>query len=154
MYKHLLTLVFCILTVHKDNYENIYCVVKGYKDFLLHPPTDAPWIPYKKFIPAIYKFNESSGEFTIEPEKDADEVPWVCIDPLNPDIKAFPQYENSFPVKCRVRSGDALFLPSLWYHHVRQSHGCIAVNYWYDMEYDMKYNYYQLLQNLTWNLKI
>jgi hypothetical protein len=26
--------------------------------------------------------------------------------------------------------------------------GCIAVNYWYDMEFDSKYNYFNLLANL------
>ena len=26
--------------------------------------------------------------------------------------------------------------------------GCIAVNYWYDMEFDTKYNYFNLLANL------
>ena len=26
--------------------------------------------------------------------------------------------------------------------------GCIAVNYWYDMQFDVKYNYFNLLQNL------
>lgn len=84
-----------------------------------------------------------------------------------------------------------LYLPSLWFHHVQQSHGCIAgtwtyhavfnftlinngqtradnrsdnlseaftlntsapvlsaVNFWYDMDYDIKYNYFQLLEAL------
>ena len=141
--------------MHKDNYENIYCVVAGYKDFILHPPTDAPWIPYKKYSPAEYKQEEEdSKEFNIVERKDMDPVPWICLDPLDPDVERYPQYNFSTPIHCRVHAGDALFLPSLWYHHVRQSHGCIAVNYWYDMEYDIKYNYYQLLQNLTWTEKL
>lgn len=63
-----------------------------------------------------------------------------------------------------------LYLPSLWFHHVQQSHGCVAgrseprtrpprpphhsqpsvlaVNFWYDMEYDIRYNYFQLLESL------
>ena len=41
-----------------------------------------------------------------------------------------------------------LYLPSLWFHHVQQSHGCIAVNYWYDMKYDLKFNYYQFVESL------
>ncbi len=42
------------------------------------------------------------------------------------------------PLKVRVEAGDALYLPSLWFHHLRQSHGCIAVNFWYDMEFDAR----------------
>jgi hypothetical protein len=74
---------------------------------------------------------------------------------------------------CIVGSaGEALYLPSLWFHHVKQhadAEGrCIAVNFWYtttathpspippsrvphakpwgryDMQYDVKYNYYKV----------
>ena len=31
--------------------------------------------------------------------------------------------------------------------------GCIAVNYWYDMQFDVKYNYFNLLQNLKGIIK-
>lgn len=37
---------FFMLAVHKDPYENLYCVVSGEKHFLLHPPSDRPFIPY------------------------------------------------------------------------------------------------------------
>nr|CAD7430766.1 unnamed protein product [Timema monikensis] len=164
--------------VHKDPYENIYCVVSGYKDFILLPPTDRPWIPYKSFPVASYK-EVAPGHFEIVPRSDkgsasrqtgtpqpphqlqtaADEdellstddsfVPWICIDPLKPDLDSYPLFKKAHPVTVRVEAGDALYLPSLWYHHVRQSHACIAVNYWYDMQYDIKYAYSQLLEALV-----
>lgn len=34
------------VSVHKDHYENLYCVVSGEKHFILLPPTDRPFIPY------------------------------------------------------------------------------------------------------------
>lgn len=37
--------VFAV-SVHKDHYENLYCVVSGEKHFILLPPTDRPFIPY------------------------------------------------------------------------------------------------------------
>lgn len=279
--------------MHKDPFENIYCVVSGYKDFILHPPTDRPWIPYKEFPLARYKeishgifdiipcgivkhcnsgdlekrnpqqsydcpggaatassevcsmknalcnsFDErvsnSSGEEsdlsnknndagcqddfidgfvnylsrlevddsvkaqtkflykmyvnerkvktrihgglchvcnkenykqtpTLSDDEDgcqdasqvsshsssASIVPWICIDPLSPDFISYPQYRNATPVRVRVEAGDALYLPSLWFHHVQQSHACIAVNYWYDMQYDLKYAYFQFLESLV-----
>lgn len=37
---------FSSILVHKDHYENLYCVISGEKRFLLHPPSDRPFIPY------------------------------------------------------------------------------------------------------------
>lgn len=76
-------------------------------------------------------------------------MPWIPLDPENPDFDKYPNYRYASPVKCRVSAGDMLYLPSLWFHHVRQSHGCIAMNYWYDMEFEVKYCYYKLLEDLT-----
>ena len=131
--------------MHKDPYENMYCVVSGHKDFILHPPTDQPWIPYHNYPKAIYK--EIAGDMKIVPEDGT--VPWISIDPLKPDYDKYPSYRNAKQIHCRVHKGEMLYLPSLWFHHVRQSHGCIAVNYWYDMEYDIKYNYFEFVRNLV-----
>lgn len=39
--------LWCVsVPVHKDHYENLYCVVSGEKHFILLPPTDRPFIPY------------------------------------------------------------------------------------------------------------
>ncbi|KAG0723389.1 JmjC domain-containing protein 7 [Chionoecetes opilio] len=137
-----------VTSMHKDHYENIYCVISGCKDFILLPPTDAPWIPYSSYAPAVYE-ETHPGKFDIKPTG-GNEVPWISIDPLEPDLERYPQYKHASPVKCRVKAGEALYLPSLWYHHVRQSQGCVAVNFWYDMEYDVKFGYHKLLQALSW----
>ena len=131
--------------MHKDPYENMYCVVSGYKDFILHPPTDQPWIPYANYPKAGYQ--EIDGDLKIVPE-DGGTFPWIDIDPLNPDLTKYPKYENARQIRCRVEKGEMLYLPSLWFHHVRQSHGCIAINYWYDMQYDIKYNYFEFVKDL------
>lgn len=138
--------------MHKDPYENLYCVISGYKDFILHPPTDRPWIPYKTYPQAYYK-ETTKNYFDIIPKETGIEennsVPWICIDPLNPDYIKYPNYKNTTTLKVRVEAGDILYLPSLWFHHVQQSHGCIAVNYWYDMQYDIKYCYFKFLEKLV-----
>lgn len=41
---------FFVLAVHKDHYENLYCVISGEKHFLLHPPSDRPFIPYGRDV--------------------------------------------------------------------------------------------------------
>ncbi|KAM6973455.1 bifunctional peptidase and (3S)-lysyl hydroxylase JMJD7 [Aplochiton taeniatus] len=137
-----------VTSMHKDHYENLYCVISGEKHFILLPPTDRPFIPYELYQPAVYRQRED-GNFEVVDEKDSDKVPWIPLDPLNPDLERYPDYRHARPLHCTVRAGEMLYLPSLWFHHVRQSHGCIAVNFWYDMEYDIKYNYFQLLESLV-----
>lgn len=48
--------------MHKDHYENLYCVVSGEKHFILLPPTDRPFIPYGNhgYQPSIWLFAELS----------------------------------------------------------------------------------------------
>lgn len=134
-----------VTSMHKDPYENIYCVVRGHKDILLQPPTDLPWIPYRDLTPAVYK--QEGGVWSTHPTGDPP-LPWVAVDPLRPDLASFPLYANSTQLRCRLGPGDTLYLPALWFHHLQQSQGCIAVNFWYDMEFDVKYNYFNLLNNI------
>ncbi|XP_059470607.1 bifunctional peptidase and (3S)-lysyl hydroxylase Jmjd7 [Neocloeon triangulifer] len=129
-----------ITSTHKDPYENIYCVIKGEKQFVLSPPTDLPGMPYKTL--PVAKFNEvkSTKDFKIVPNED--HTRWIC-----------PDSDQSLPIRlkkliAKVRAGDMLYLPSLWFHQVSQSHGCIAVNYWYDMKFDIKYAYFSMLEQL------
>lgn len=135
-----------VTSMHRDHYENIYCVVSGKKEFTLLPPTDLPWVPYEEFRTATYRENRETGAFNVELEDG--KVPWIPLNADKPDYDKYPAYRNATVMKCAVGAGDVLYLPSLWFHHVKQSHACIAVNYWYDMEFDVKYCYYKLLESL------
>lgn len=89
-------------------------------------------------------------------------VPWVSVDPCPRDSELqkvqaqWPRYFEGPPVfECTVGAGELLYLPSMWFHHVRQSPDSegrtIAVNFWYDMQFDMKYAYFNLVESLTSN---
>lgn len=143
-----------VTSMHKDPYENIYCVIDGYKDFILIPPTDIPYVPYKQFDCGNY-VNVTPEKFEVIPQSEDEgsekcrKILWVDIDPLDPNIVEYPDFKKAHLYKVRVHKGDCLYLPALWFHHVQQSHGAIAVNYWYDMEFDVKYCYNSLLQSLS-----
>ncbi|PNI10803.1 hypothetical protein CK820_G0056777 [Pan troglodytes] len=126
-----------VTSLHKDHYENLYCVVSGEKHFLFHPPSDRPFIPYELYTPATYQPTEE-GTFKVVDEEAMEKVPWIPLDPLAPDLARYPSYSQAQALRCTVRAGEMLYLPALWFHHVQQSQGCIAVNFWYDMEYDLK----------------
>ncbi|XP_071844925.1 bifunctional peptidase and (3S)-lysyl hydroxylase Jmjd7-like isoform X2 [Apostichopus japonicus] len=133
--------------VHKDHFENLYVVITGVKHFILHPPTDQPFIPYEMYPVASYK-ETYPGEFKVEPNETGDKVKWIPVDPLKPDLGKWPLYGKARPIHCSLHPGEMLYLPSMWYHHVRQGEGTIAVNYWYDMEFDIKFNYFQFVEKL------
>ena len=153
-----------ITSMHKDPYDNLYCVISGYKDFILLPPHCMPWIPKQLYPTGVYKRHEETKQYHIEPvmcsldddvecnKNDNSQDPllteWISIDPLAPDLYKYPQYAKVKAIRVRVKAGDMLYLPNYWYHHVTQSHKCIAVNFWYDMEYDSRYCYYRMLEEL------
>ena len=85
-------------------------------------------------------------------------VPYPCNVPTQNDQPKIRQdkpqtvsirLQNANPLHVRVNAGDVLYLPSLWFHHLRQSHGCVAVNFWYDMEFDARYTYSNFLREVS-----
>lgn len=55
-----------VTSLHKDPYENMYCVISGYKDFILIPPTDYAYVARSKYPTGAYKTPEN-GEMFIDP---------------------------------------------------------------------------------------
>ncbi|KAH9495864.1 JmjC domain-containing protein 7 [Bulinus truncatus] len=139
-----------VTSMHRDHYENLYCVISGEKTFTLLAPTDLPFVPYESCIPAVFK-ETTNGCFQIVDIDDNEDnkVQWIAIDPLKPDLDKYPMYAGARPLTVTVKAGETLYLPSLWFHHVQQSHGCIAVNYWYDMDFDIKWAYYKFLEKIS-----
>ena len=125
-----------VTSTHKDPYENMYAVMRGYKDIILYPPSDVSYMPYRKCKQAKFErttlendkenIKKQNGRdysnFSIE-EIDEDIIPWIVIDPLSPDFTEYPEFRKTSPFHLRLNAGDILYLPSLWFHHLRQSHG-------------------------------
>jgi jumonji domain-containing protein 7 len=98
--------------------------------------------PPHPFLERLYpraqyqKSPSGSGSWSISPFEPPQNVPWIPIDPLAPDFDQFPRFRYARPLQVTLRPGDLLYLPSLWFHHVRQTRGsdseglAIAVN-WY-----------------------
>ncbi|KAF3335914.1 jmjC domain-containing protein 7 [Carex littledalei] len=150
---------------HKDHYENIYAVITGEKHFLLLPPTEVHRLYVRNYPAAHYisSSKDNGGEVKLELELEEPEkmVPWCSVDPYPASDEIIAEQSSSFPLyyngpkpfQCTVRAGEILYLPSMWFHHVTQSPDdngrTIAVNYWYDMQFDMKYAYYSFLQSIN-----
>ncbi|KAJ3152979.1 JmjC domain-containing protein 7 [Geranomyces michiganensis] len=134
-------------SVHKDHYENLYLVIAGVKTFVLIPPTELFCLYEKPFPTARYVPSSTpltpQTLWSIVDDVPLATTPWASVDPIQPDINAFPLFRYCRPIVVNLSAGEMLYLPSLWGHQVLQQEqeleggfrAAIAVNYWYDMEY-------------------
>jgi len=63
--------------------------------------------------------------------------------------KRFPLMHHAHPIQVRVKAGEMLYLPALWFHRVTQTCETVGINYWYDMKFDSSnWCYFNFLQQL------
>ena len=84
--------------------------------------------------------NVAEKDYEMEREDGADPTPWIRLDPAAPDaaVRMHPPFARVAHRVMRVRLAphECLYLPTGWYHRVTQSRATIAVNYWYDREFN------------------
>src|SRR6185503_4738097 len=51
-----------------------------------------------------------------------------------PDRARFPRLEAATPYRFTLKSGEMLFMPAFWWHHVRSRGVSISVNYWWSAD--------------------
>jgi hypothetical protein len=104
-----------IVSAHYDDSENIACVVSGKRTFTLFAPEQVEnlYVGPMDFTPAgaqcsLVDFNE-------------------------PDFDKYPKFHQALDnaVVAELEPGDAIYIPTLWWHHVRALGGVnVLVNYW------------------------
>jgi hypothetical protein len=105
-----------VTPAHFDESHNVACVVAGQRRFTLFPPeqVDNLYIGPRDFAPTP--------------------TPISMVDFADPDFTRFPRFRAALAVAqvADLGPGDAIYIPSLWWHHVR-SIGMlnILVNYWW-----------------------
>ncbi|KAI0459838.1 phospholipase A2 [Xylaria acuta] len=141
-----------VTALHRDNYENIYVQIAGRKHFVLLPPMFQPCVNEQELEPATYIRSQSEDQpkegdglvlrMDKAVEDDGDRpanVPFATWDPDTPEGRATSYSHLAEPMRISLEPGDMLYLPAMWYHKVSQTCSedgiCVAVNYWYDMEF-------------------
>lgn len=149
-----------VTSFHKDHYENLYAVVAGEKVFTLLPPCDSFRMHLQQYPVASYEDSSNGLQAVLQQDSN---VLWSPIEDLadgssSQDLQQYALYhdlELPRPMQVTVRPGELLYLPSLWWHQVEQRAGrdklVIAVNYWYDMQFDCKYAYFKFVESLVTN---
>ncbi|WP_269514554.1 cupin-like domain-containing protein [Brevundimonas subvibrioides] len=101
---------------HYDLSDNIACIIAGTRTFTLFPP-------------------EQTTNLYVGPLEHTLAGQPVSLAPLDaPDLARFPKFADALAASASatLEPGDALYIPPLWWHHVR-SHASlnVLVNYWW-----------------------
>lgn len=104
------------IAAHYDLPDNLACVTLGKRRFTLFPPDQLA--------------NLYIGPLDKTPAGQAISL----VDFYNPDFDKFPKFREALKTArvAELEPGDALFVPSMWWHHVEAfSPMNILVNYWW-----------------------
>lgn len=105
-----------VTPAHFDESDNIACVVAGTRRFTLFPPAQVG--------------NLYVGPLDYAPTP----TPISMVDFDAPDLDRFPRFAEAMDaaLTADLAPGDAIYIPSLWWHHVRSAPPLsILVNYWW-----------------------
>jgi Cupin-like domain len=104
------------ISTHYDVSSNIACVVSGQRRFTLFPP-------------------DQIGNLYVGPlEHTMAGQPTSMVDLEAPDFERFPRFVDALEhaLIANLEPGDALFIPSLWWHNVMARGSVnVLVNYWW-----------------------
>lgn len=107
------------ISTHFDQSANLAVVVAGRRRFVLFPPEQLPNL----YIGPLD--NTLAGQ------------PVSMVDPDAPDLERYPRFAQAVAHAqvAVLEPGDAIFMPSLWWHAVRaQTPFNVLVNYWWGQE--------------------
>lgn len=101
---------------HFDAADNIACVVSGRRTFLVFPPDQVANL----YVGPLHV--TMAGQ------------PASLVDPRAIDVERFPKFMEALKHAelALLEPGDALYIPSLWWHYVEASEAFnVLVNYWW-----------------------
>ena len=99
-----------VTSLHRDNYENVYCQILGQKHFVLLPPVAANCVNEQWLSRHVYQRN-----MQLRPVRDGGKIPVAIWDPDQPEKNATAASSSCKPMRATLEPGDMMYLPSCWY---------------------------------------
>lgn len=104
------------VAAHFDSPDNIACCVAGRRRFIVFPPEELEnlYVGPLDFTPAGQSLS--------------------LVDFHDPDFERYPRFEQALQNAqlAELDPGDAIFIPSMWWHHVEALDGFnVLINYWW-----------------------
>jgi hypothetical protein len=97
-----------VSALHFDIPHNLHTVLAGRKRFTLFPFSQSR---------LLYPRNLLASLATVSP-----------VDVERPDYQRYPRLAETRPLVAEIGPGETLFLPGMWWHHVRTLEHTVAVN--------------------------
>mmetsp|Transcript_15134 Transcript_15134/g.33402 ORF Transcript_15134/g.33402 Transcript_15134/m.33402 type:complete len:511 (+) Transcript_15134:28-1560(+) len=103
-----------VTRTHYDAYENLLVQLAGFKFLRLYPPSDE-----------AYLYPRKAGRAG---DREA-QVNLSNVEAENPNLDQYPLYAQASPVDVLLGPGDAVHIPSRWWHYVRSITPSISVSF-------------------------
>lgn len=104
------------IAAHYDLPDNVACVAAGHRRFTLFPPEQLA-----NLYPGPLDFTPAGQQISM-------------VDFRQPDLERYPLFSEALEAAlvAELGPGDALFIPSMWWHHVESLDSInVLVNYWW-----------------------
>jgi len=129
--------------LHFDQFENLLSQVTGAKEFIIYPPHENENLYEGHLAEAQLSFDLETLEFSRDNLLESTSMVMSPVDIVRPDYGRYPRFARTKPLSCTVTAGDAIYLPSFWWHEVRSKPDAdqrnIAVNYWFKPVLDKEF---------------
>lgn len=110
----------CVSPLHYDPLDNLLLQFVGRKRVLLFPKSEAGGGDHVQTV-GWYYAGADGGQYNTS-----------AVDVETPDLERYPLFAEAPPaVECILSPGDALYIPSKWWHHVRSMDTSVSANVWW-----------------------
>lgn len=61
------------------------------------------------------------------------------VDVMDPDLEKFPRFKLAQPYSTELKAGEALYIPSFWWHHLYHTEPSVSINFWWSQGWQLPF---------------
>jgi len=107
-----------VTPLHHDQPNNFYAQLYGRKRFTIFDPMETDFLyPYPV-------------------ETEVGHISYVDVE--KPDLIKYPKFRRARSYEFTIETGELLYLPAFWWHHVRSLETAISVSFWWPADFQQR----------------